>query len=235
MVMARNQLMNEFDFSGNTAFRTLSYAITGVHETVIETRMQTTGSLFERYRRVVRDLARQLGKEVALHIEGGDLELDRTILESFADPLTHLIRNSLDHALETPEEREAAGKNRQGNVYLKSYVHSGEIILAVEDDGRGISGERVCEKAISKGILSRDAASRLSEHEKVMLIFQPGFSTKDEATDLSAAASVWTSSAITLNRSVERSMYKRELAAARHSRPCCHWPKHLCLRRSPRL
>ncbi len=102
MVMARNQLMNEFDFSGNTAFRTLSYAITGVHETVIETRMQTTGSLFERYRRVVRDLARQLGKEVALHIEGGDLELDRTILESFADPLTHLIRNSLDHALETP-------------------------------------------------------------------------------------------------------------------------------------
>ncbi len=85
---------------GNTAFRTLSYAITGVHETVIETRMQTTGSLFERYRRVVRDLARQLGKEVALHVEGGDLELDRTILESFADPLTHLIRNSLDHALE---------------------------------------------------------------------------------------------------------------------------------------
>lgn len=185
MVMARNQLMNEFDFSGNIAFRTLSYAITGVHETVIETRMQTTGSLFERYRRVVRDLARQLGKEVALHIEGGDLELDRTILESFADPLTHLIRNSLDHALETPEEREAAGKNRQGNVYLKSYVHSGEIILAIEDDGRGISGEKVCEKAISKGILSRDAASRLSEHEKVMLIFQPGFSTKDEATDLS--------------------------------------------------
>lgn len=185
MVMARNQLMNEFDFTGNTAFRTLSYAITGVHETVIETRMQTTGSLFERYRRVVRDLARQLGKEVALHVEGGDLELDRTILESFADPLTHLIRNSLDHALEMPEEREADGKNRQGNVYLKSFIHSGEIILAVEDDGRGISGERVCEKAISKGILSREAASRMSEQEKVMLIFQPGFSTKDEATDLS--------------------------------------------------
>lgn len=185
MVMARNQLMNEYEFNGNTAFRTLSQAISGVHETVIETRMQTTGSLFERYRRVVRDLARQLGKEVALHIEGGDLELDRTILESFADPLTHLIRNSLDHALETPAEREAAGKNRQGNVTLKSYIHSGEIILAVEDDGRGISGERVCEKAISKGILTREAASRLSEHEKVMLVFQPGFSTKDEATDLS--------------------------------------------------
>lgn len=185
MVMARNQLMNEFDFRGSSAFRTLSQSITGVHETVIETRMQTTGSLFERYRRIVRDLSRQLGKEVALHIEGGDLELDRTILESFADPLTHLIRNSLDHALETPAEREAAGKNRQGNIYLKSYVHSGEIILAVEDDGRGICANRVCEKAVSKGVITQEQANQLSDHEKVMLIFQPGFSTKDQATDVS--------------------------------------------------
>lgn len=185
MVMARNQLMNEFDFRGNAAFRTLSQSITGVHETVIETRMQTTGSLFERYRRIVRDLSRQLNKEVALHIEGGDLELDRTILESFADPLTHLIRNSLDHALETPAEREAAGKNRQGNIYLRSYVHSGEIILAVEDDGRGICAKRVCEKAVSKGVITQEYANQLSEHQKVMLIFHAGFSTKDQATDVS--------------------------------------------------
>ena len=185
MVMARNQLMNEFDFRGNAAFRTLSQSITGVHETVIETRMQTTGSLFERYRRIVRDLSRQLNKEVALHIDGGDLELDRTILESFADPLTHLIRNSLDHALETPAEREAAGKNRQGNIYLRSYVHSGEIILAVEDDGRGICANRVCEKAVSKGVITQEYANQLSEHQKVMLIFHAGFSTKDQATDVS--------------------------------------------------
>ena len=185
MVMARNQLMNEFDFRGSTAFRTLSQSITGVHETVIETRMQTTGSLFERYRRIVRDLSRQLSKEVALHIEGGDLELDRTILESFADPLTHLIRNSLDHALETPAEREAAGKNRQGNIFLRSYIHSGEIILAVEDDGRGISAERVCSKAVSKGVITQAYANQLTDHQKVMLIFQAGFSTKDEATDVS--------------------------------------------------
>lgn len=185
MVMARNQLMNEFDFGGSTAFRTLSQSISGVHETVIETRMQTTGSLFERYRRIVRDLSRQLNKEVALHIEGGDLELDRTILESFADPLTHLIRNSLDHALETPAEREATGKNRQGNIYLRSYIHSGEIILAVEDDGRGISAERVCSKAVSKGVITQAYANQLTDHQKVMLIFQAGFSTKDEATDVS--------------------------------------------------
>jgi two-component system chemotaxis sensor kinase CheA len=185
MVMARNQLMNEFDFRGNAAFRTLSQSITGVHETVIETRMQTTGSLFERYRRIVRDLSRQLNKEVALHIDGGDLELDRTILESFADPLTHLIRNSLDHALETPAEREAVGKNRQGNIFLRSYIHSGEIILAVEDDGRGICANRVCEKAVSKGVITQEYANQLSEHQKVMLIFHAGFSTKDQATDVS--------------------------------------------------
>jgi two-component system, chemotaxis family, sensor kinase CheA len=185
MVMARNQLLNEYDFRESNAFRTLSQAITGVHETVIETRMQTTGSLFERYRRVVRDLSRQLKKEVAFHIEGGDLELDRTILESFADPLTHLVRNCIDHALETPEERVAAGKNRQGNVHLRSYVQSGEIILEVQDDGRGISAEYICSKAVSKGIITPSQASSMTEEEKVMLIFEAGFSTKDQATDVS--------------------------------------------------
>jgi two-component system, chemotaxis family, sensor kinase CheA len=185
MVMARNQLMNEFDFAGSTAFHTLSQAITGVHETVIETRMQNTGTLFERYRRVVRDLGRQLQKEVAFHIEGGDLELDRTILESFADPLTHLVRNCMDHALEPPQEREAAGKNRQGNVYLRSYVQSGEIILEVEDDGRGIPAQRVCDKAVEKGVITAEQAANLTDQQKVMLIFEPGFSTKDQATDVS--------------------------------------------------
>jgi len=185
MVMARDQLMNEFDFSGSTAFHTLSQAITGVHETVIETRMQTTGSLFERYRRVVRDLSRQLKKEVAFHIEGGDMELDRTILESFADPLTHLVRNCCDHALETPTERETSGKNRQGNIYLRSYVQSGEIILEVKDDGRGISADYVCAKAIQKGIITSEAAESMTEDQKVMLIFAAGFSTKDTATDVS--------------------------------------------------
>lgn len=185
MVMARNQLMNEYNFNNSTAFRTLSQAISGVHETVIETRMQTTGSLFERYRRVVRDLSRQLKKEVAFHIEGGDLELDRTILESFADPLTHLIRNCLDHALETPEERESCNKNRQGNVYLRSYVQSGEIILEVEDDGRGICAKRVCEKAVSKAVITPAEAEEMTDDQKIMLIFKPGFSTKDVATDVS--------------------------------------------------
>ena len=185
MVMARNQLLNEYDFRNSNAFRTLSQAITGVHETVIETRMQTTGSLFDRYRRVVRDLSRQLSKEVAFHIEGGDLELDRTILESFADPLTHLVRNCIDHAIETPDERLKNGKNRQGNVYLRSYVQSGEIILEVEDDGRGISASHVCSKAIEKGLITLEQAADMSDDQKVMLIFEAGFSTKDQATDVS--------------------------------------------------
>jgi two-component system, chemotaxis family, sensor kinase CheA len=185
MVMARNQLLNEYDFRNSNAFRTLSQAITGVHETVIETRMQTTGSLFDRYRRVVRDLSRQLSKEVAFHIEGGDLELDRTILESFADPLTHLVRNCIDHAIETPDERLKNGKNRQGNVYLRSYVQSGEIILEVEDDGRGISASHVCSKAIEKGLITAAQAADMTDEQKVMLIFAAGFSTKDQATDVS--------------------------------------------------
>jgi two-component system, chemotaxis family, sensor kinase CheA len=130
-------------------------------------------------------LSRQLSKEVAFHIEGGDLELDRTILESFADPLTHLVRNCIDHAIETPDERLRNGKNRQGNVYLRSYVQSGEIILEVEDDGRGISASHVCSKAIEKGLITADQAADMTDDQKVMLIFEAGFSTKDQATDVS--------------------------------------------------
>lgn len=185
MVMARNQLLSSYDFSGDAAFRTLSAAITGVHETVIATRMQTTGSLFDRYRRVVRDLSRKLSKEVDLVIEGGDLELDRTILESFADPLTHLLRNSLDHGIETPAERETAGKNRQAQLTLRSYQQSGEIILEVEDDGKGIDPETIAKLAVKKGVVQESDLAAMPAQQKLELIFQPGFSTKEEASDLS--------------------------------------------------
>ncbi len=185
MVMARNQLLSSYDFSGDAAFRTLSAAITGVHETVIATRMQTTGSLFERYRRVVRDLSRKLSKEVDLAIEGGDLELDRTILESFADPLTHLLRNSLDHGIESPTEREALGKNRQAQLTLRSYQQSGEIILEVEDDGKGIDPENIARLAVKKGVVLESDLATMPAQQKLELIFQPGFSTKEEASDLS--------------------------------------------------
>lgn len=185
MVMARNQLLSRYQFSGDNAFATLSRCITEVHQNVVQTRMQSVGVLFDRFTRVIRDLGRQLNKEIELHISGRDIELDRTILETFADPLTHMIRNSVDHGIELPEERMRVGKTRVGNIYLRAYHESGEIIIQVEDDGKGIDAQRVKAKAVERRMISEDEAARMSDHEAIQLIFAAGFSTKDEASDLS--------------------------------------------------
>jgi len=185
MVMARNQLLNSSANLDNSSLERLSRLISEVHETVIKTRKSTTGVLFNKFQRIVRDLALSLGKEVELVIEGGDLELDRAIIDSFSDPLTHLVRNCIDHAIETPEQRIAAGKPRFGTVWLRSSQQSGEIVLEVQDDGRGIDPVVIRRKAAEKGLLSVSQANALSDDEAVHLIFTPGFSTKDQATDVS--------------------------------------------------
>lgn len=185
MVMARNQLLASSGQVDQAVLERLSRLISEVHETVIKTRKGTTGGMFSRFTRVVRDLALKLGKEAALTIEGGDLELDRSIIESFADPLTHLIRNCMDHALETPEQRLEAGKSRSGEIGLRSFQQSGEIVIEIEDDGRGIDPEVIRNKAVEKGVISADKAAQLSEQESLALIFEPGFSTKDQASDVS--------------------------------------------------
>lgn len=185
MVMARNQLLAGTGGVDQAVLERLSRLISEVHETVIKTRKGTTGSMFNRFTRVVRDLGLKLGKEAALTIEGGDLELDRSIIESFSDPLTHLIRNCMDHALESPDERIAAGKSRCGQIWLRSFQQSGEIVIEIEDDGRGINPVIICEKAIEKGVISADAAEALTQTECLQLIFEPGFSTKDQASDVS--------------------------------------------------
>ena len=185
MVMARNQLLTRHQFGDDVAFATLSRCIAEVHKSVVQSRMVPVSELFDRFHRVVRDLAKRLGKEVELQIDGGEIELDRTILETFADPLTHLVRNALDHALELPDERVAAGKHRTGRLVLRAYQQSGEIIVEVEDDGRGIDPELVRRKAVEKGLLDRVKATTLSRRECIELIMLPGFSTRAEATDLS--------------------------------------------------
>ena len=185
MVMARNQLLNSSDSLDNPSLERLSRLISEVHETVITTRKSTTGVLFNKFQRIVRDLALSLGKEVELVIEGGELELDRGIIDSFSDPLTHLVRNCIDHAIETPEQRLAVGKPRAGTVWLRSSQQSGEIVLEVEDNGRGIDPVVIRRKAAEKGLMSSQQANALSDDEAVMLIFTPGFSTKDQATDVS--------------------------------------------------
>jgi two-component system chemotaxis sensor kinase CheA len=185
MVMARNQLLTRHAFTDDVAFATLSRCIAEVHKGVVQSRMVAMSELFDRFHRVVRDLARKLAKEVELHIDGGDIELDRTILEAFADPLTHLVRNALDHAIEAPDERVARGKPRTGRLVLRAYQQSGEIIIEIEDDGRGIDHEMVRRKAVEKGVIDAARAQQLDRRGCIDLIFLPGFSTKSEANEMS--------------------------------------------------
>ncbi len=185
MVMARNQLLNASESLDNPSLERLCRLISDVHETVIKTRKSTTGTLFNKFQRVIRDLSLSLGKEVELVIDGGDLELDKAIIDSFSDPLTHLVRNCIDHAIESPDQRLAAGKLRSGTVWLRSFQQSGEIVLEVEDDGRGIDPSIIRRKATEKGLLSVQQANELTDEEAILLIFKPGFSTKEQATDVS--------------------------------------------------
>ncbi len=146
-------------------------------------RMVPIGDTFARFHRVVRDVSKQLGKSVELQITGGDTELDKSMIEVIADPLMHLVRNSLDHGIETPAERAAAGKSPKARLALNAYHESGVIAIEVSDDGRGLNGERILAKAIEKGLVRPE--HNLSEHDIHQLICTPGFSTADQVTDIS--------------------------------------------------
>ena len=185
MVMARNQLLSRYQFQDDMSFATLSHCITDIHKSVVQQRMQNIGAVFSRFNRLVRDLSYKLGKEVDLFIEGGDIELDRTILEAFADPLTHMVRNAIDHAIELPDDRIAAKKNRVGRLVLRAYHQSGEVIVEVEDDGKGIDVHSLGAKAVDRGVVSAEVLAKMSPKDIVNLIFEPGFSTKDQASDIS--------------------------------------------------
>lgn len=146
-------------------------------------RMVQIGETFQRFQRVVRDTSMSLGKQIQLEIRGEDTELDKSVVEKIGDPLMHLVRNGLDHGLETPDEREAAGKNRTGKLLLNAYHDSGHIVIEVKDDGRGLNRDKIIKKAIEKGIVTPD--QNLTDSEVNMLIFAPGFSTADQVTDIS--------------------------------------------------
>jgi len=146
-------------------------------------RMVPIGETFARFQRVVRDVSKQLGKEVELELTGGDTELDKAMVEVIADPLMHLVRNSLDHGLENGADRTAAGKSPKGRLALNAYQESGQIIIEVSDDGRGLKRERILAKAIERGLVSPDAV--LSDAEVNELILMPGFSTAEQITDIS--------------------------------------------------
>lgn len=152
---------------------------------VLKMRMIPVEKVFKKFPRIVRSLARDLGKEVDLQIFGEETELDRSVVDEIGDPLIHLIRNAMDHGLETPQERIAAGKQGTGTLVLSAIHEGNSIIISIKDDGRGIDTERVGQKAIEKGLVTPDQLAMMSSREMFDLIFLPGFSTKDKASDLS--------------------------------------------------
>lgn len=163
----------------------LDLLVSDLQNSVMKTRMQPIGRLFQKYPRIARDLARQLGKDVELVLSGEETEVDKTMIEDLADPLIHLIRNAVDHGIETTAERLASGKPAKSIVRLEAHQEGDHVVLIVADDGRGISPERIRAKAIEKNLISEEEANTLDERQSLNLILLPGFSTKTEISDVS--------------------------------------------------
>jgi two-component system, chemotaxis family, sensor kinase CheA len=158
---------------------------TELQEGVMKTRLQPIGNIWSKFPRIVRDIAHELGKQVRLESVGNETELDRTIIEAIRDPLTHIIRNSVDHGIESPERRTAAGKHPEGHILMRAYHEGGQVNIEIIDDGAGIDHLRVRNKAIEKKLINAEEAARLSERELTNLIFLPGFSTAEKITNVS--------------------------------------------------
>lgn len=156
-----------------------------IRERALKLRMVEIGETFARFHRVVRDVSRELGKDIALVIEGAETEMDKTLVERIADPLMHLVRNAIDHGIEAPDIRIARGKPAQGTIKLSACHDSGSILITVSDDGGGLNRERILAKAIERGLVGSEAAPTLTDEEVWALIFEPGFSTAEKVTDLS--------------------------------------------------
>ena len=189
LVLVRNRLvrlgLSSEDEELAKAVGNLDVVTADLQASVMKTRMQPIKKVFGRFPRVVRDLSRSLKKEITLELIGEDTDLDKNLVEALADPLVHLVRNSVDHGIEMPEEREAAGKPRVGSMVLAARQEGDHILLTITDDGRGMDPEVLRAKAVEKGMMERDAAERLSESECFNLILAAGFSTKTEVSDVS--------------------------------------------------
>ncbi|KSJ50772.1 chemotaxis protein CheA [Pseudomonas aeruginosa] len=189
LVLVRNRLvrlgLNSGDEAMAKAVANLDVVTGDLQMSVMKTRMQPIKKVFGRFPRLVRDLARNMKKEINLELVGEETDLDKNLVEALADPLVHLVRNAVDHGIESPEEREAAGKPRVGQVVLSAEQEGDHILLMITDDGKGMDAEVLRNKAVEKGLLERDAADRLTDLECYNLIFAPGFSTKTEISYVS--------------------------------------------------
>ncbi|GIX40186.1 MAG: chemotaxis protein CheA [Silanimonas sp.] len=189
LVLARNRLKvlrERFkDEDLHRAVTALDHATARLQGSVMRTRMQPVSRVFQRFPKMARDVARQLDKQVELTLEGAETELDRNLVEALADPLVHLVRNAIDHGIEKPEVRRAAGKSPVGQVLLSARQEGDNVAIEIRDDGGGMDPEKLRAKAVEKGLLTPEAAARLGAEECFQLIFLPGFSTKQEVTDIS--------------------------------------------------
>ena len=189
LVLARNQIMQFAAIVGDSdlqsASQHLNLITTELQEGVMKTRMQPIGNVWSKFPRLVRDLAEICGKIVRIEMQGKETELDKTIIEAIKDPLTHLVRNTVDHGIEKPEVRLANGKPAEGCLYLRAYHEGGQVNIEISDDGGGLNLERIKDKAVEKALITAEQASRLHEREVANLIFLPGFSTAEKVSNVS--------------------------------------------------
>ncbi len=189
LVLSRNQLLQTLTSDDRAGLDLVGSRIDQItselQEAIMGTRMQPVGNVFGKFPRVVRDLSSQLDKKVVLSTKGDDVELDKTIIEAISDPLTHLVRNSVDHGVEMPAVRAANGKNPQGSILLHAFHDGGTVNITISDDGAGIDPEVLRQKAVDKGLITSERARDMSERDTLRLIFHPGFSTKEVVTDIS--------------------------------------------------
>jgi two-component system, chemotaxis family, sensor kinase CheA len=189
LVLARNQVLQFANRMKDTSFlaasQRLNLITTELQEGIVKTRMQPIGNIWSQFPRTVRDVALGCGKEVVIEMEGKETELDKTILEAIKDPLTHLVRNSVDHGIELPEDRSKAGKNRTGRLTLRAFHEGGQVNIEISDDGAGLNADRIRKKAVERALITGEQGSRMAEPEIFNLIFQPGFSTAEKVTNVS--------------------------------------------------
>src|SRR5215213_4982443 len=190
MVLARNELARRLressaDVSVDGAFERLSTIIADMRDAITRTRMQRIENLFVGLPRMVRDLSAELGKQVLVDVEGGDVELDREMIEMIRDPLTHIIRNAVDHGIETPADRIKAGKREIGLLSVSARQSGNQILIEIADDGKGIEASKLVDKAIANGVIEREVAQRLTKSEQLALIFEAGLSTAKQVTSIS--------------------------------------------------
>jgi|HubBroStandDraft_6_1064221.scaffolds.fasta_scaffold04281_4 two-component system chemotaxis sensor kinase CheA len=189
LVLARNQLLQISNTVEDTGLQAVSQRMnliaTELQGEVMKTRMQPIGNIWSQFPRTVRDVALGCGKEVGIEMEGKETELDKTIIEAIKDPLTHLVRNSVDHGIELPDDRVKAGKDRAGRLILRAFHEGGQVNIEITDDGAGLNGDRIRKKALERGVINAEQAARMTEHEIFNLIFLPGFSTAEKVTNVS--------------------------------------------------